>query len=211
MEDEIELEQITYSKKRKVAFEIKDMLAGLIFPFVITVIFSATIIAFSAYNGDLTVKLLALIGGEVLLVVALIIFGRANGAAAYRKTVLHERKRTLGSSDERAVYGTGEYRLWKGALIGFIITVPFIIFQIIQLAVPNTFCSFCLQYLFAWAYCPFSALGERYQALNFIMILLPVGVHMLGYHLGKLKEIKVQEALASQELESKKKGKRGRK
>lgn len=184
------------------------MLAGLAFPFMISLIFSASIIAFSAYNGDLTVKLIALIGGEVMFVAALIIFGRANGAAAYRKTILNDRKRALGSSDETAVYATGEYRLWKGFLLGFIITVPFIIFQIIELAAPNSFSKFCLQYMFAWAYCPFASLGESYQALNFIMVLMPVGVHALGYYLGKLKQIKVQQELESQELESKKKRKK---
>lgn len=208
MENDVTVEGITYSKKRKFLFELKDLLAGIAFPFIITIIFSSTVIAFSAYSGDLGVSLLALFGGEVLLIIALLIFGRANGAAAYGKTVLYERKRALGSGDELAVYGTGEYKLWKGMLIGFIITVPFIIVQIIQLAAPNMVCSFFLQYIFAWAYCPFSLLGESYQALNFIMILLPVGVHTLGYFLGKLKGIKVQEELASQELERKNKRKK---
>lgn len=204
MENEIELEQITYSKKRKFLFEIKDMLAGIAFPFIVSVIFSSTVIAFSDFD-DIGISLLALLGGEALFIAAMIVFGRANGAAAYKKTVLHERKRTLGSSDELAVYHTGEYAIWKGIFIGFVITIPFIIFQIIQLCAPNTVCSFCLKYIFAWAYCPFSYLGDSYQALNFLMILLPVGTHTLGYYLGKRKEIKVQEELASQELERKNK------
>lgn len=208
MENDFELEQITYSAKRKVLLEVKDLLAGIAFPFMISLIFSASIISFSAYEGDLAVMLIALIGGEAMFIAALVIFGRANGAAAYKKTLLHDRKRALGSSDEVSVYGTGEYRLWKGFLIGFIITVPFIIIQIIQLAAPNTFCKFCLQYLFAWAYCPFSRLGESYQALSFIMVLLPAGVHALGYYLGKLKQIKVQKELESQELERSKKRKK---
>ncbi len=210
MADNIQLEQITYSKKRKFLFELNDLLAGIAFPFIISVIFSATVISFSAYDGDLAISLLALIGGEVMFVAAMFIFGRANGAAAYKKTILYDRKRSLGSSDELAVYGTGEYKLWKGAFIGFAVCIPFIIIQLIELCVHNTFCSFCLRYIFAWAYCPFSYLGERFEALNFIMILLPVLTHMLGYFLGKLKQIKVQEELASQELESKK-GKRRKK
>lgn len=208
MENEYELERITYSKKRKLLLEVKDMLSGIAFPFMISLIFSSTIIAFSAYRGDLAVSLIALIGGEIMFVAAMIIFGRANGVVAYKKAVLYEKKRSLNSSDEKAVYGTGEYRLWKGFFIGFSITIPFIIVQIIQIAAPNAFCSFCLQYLFAWAYCPFSFLGEKYQALNFILVLLPTGVHALGYYLGKLKGIKVQEELTSQELESKKKRKK---
>ncbi len=208
MENEYGFEQITYSTKRKILLEIKDLLAGIAFPFMISLIFSASIISFSAYNGDLAVTLVSLIGGEIMFIAALVVFGRANGAAAYKKTILHDRKRALGSSDEVSVYCTGEYRLWKGFLIGFILTVPFIIFQIIQLAAPNTFCKFCLQYLFGWAYCPFSLLGESYQALNFIMVLLPVGVHALGYYLGKLKQIKVQKELEAQELKGKKKRKK---
>lgn len=207
METEFQIQPITYSTKRKILFEIKDLLAGLAFPFVISLIFSATFIAFSA-SEDLAIKILAIVGGEIMFVIALLIFGRANGAAAYRKLLLHDQQRSLGSSDERVHYCTGEYRIWKGLLIGFIITVPFIIIQIIQLAAPNTFCSFCLQYLFAWAYCPFSLLDKQYQALDFLMVLLPTGVHALGYYLGKLREIKVQEELKSQELESKKKRKK---
>ena len=208
MENDIQLEQITYSKKRKLLFELKDLFAGVAFPFIISIVFSSTVIMFASFDADLAVQLVALVGGEVLFTGALVIFGRANGAAAYRKTVSHERKRSLGSSDERVAYGTGEYKLWKGALIGFMITVPFILVQIIELIVPNVFCGFCLEYVFAWAYYPFSFLGKSYQALNFIMIILPVGVHTLGYFLGKLKEIKVQEELASQELERKSKRKK---
>lgn len=204
----LEYEQITYSKKRRIAFEIKDLLSGIAFPFIVSVIFSSTVISFASFDGDLGVALLALIGGEALFAAAMVVFGRANGASAYKKTVLHERKRSLGSSDELAVYGTGEYAVWKGLFIGFAVCIPFIIVQIVELCVSNTFCSFCLKYIFAWAYYPFSFLGERFQALNFIMILLPVLTHLLGYYLGKLKEIKVQEELASQELESKKKRKR---
>ncbi len=207
METDFELERITYSKKRKIALEIKDMLAGIAFPFIISLIFSATFIAFAASN-DLAIKIVALIGGEIMFVIALLIFGRANGAAAYRKLLLHDQQRSLGSNDERVHYCTGEYRIWKGLFIGFIVTVPFILIQIIQLAAPNTFCSFCLQYLFAWAYCPFSLLDKQYQALDFLMVLLPTGVHALGYYLGKLREIKVQEELKSQELEIKKKRKK---
>ena len=210
MENDFELEQITYTKKRKFFFEFKDMLAGIIFPFIVTLVFSASIISFSSDRDmDLTVKLISLIGGEILLIAAFIIFGRANGSAAYKKTVLHETKRSLGSTDEYAVYGTGEYKLWKGFLLGFVVTIPFIIFQIIQLAAPNTFCGFCLKYMFAWAYSPVTFFDEKLEALSFLMVLLPTGLHALGYYLGKLKEIKVQQELASQELE--RKNKRNRK
>ena len=209
MENKIESEQITYSKKRKFWFEIKDLLAGIAFPFIITIVFSTTIISFSSdRDADLTIKLISMIGGEILLIAAMIIFGRANGSSAYKKTVLHDRKRALGSADEFAVYGTGEYKLWKGFLLGFLVTVPFIIFLIIELIVPNTFCSFCLKYVFAWAYSPVTFFDEKLQALSFVMVLLPTGVHALGYYLGKLKELKVQQNIASQENERKNKRKR---
>ncbi len=208
MENNYVLEEITYTKKKKFLFELKDILAGTAFPFIISVLFSATIIAYSAYREDLGVSLLALIGGEALFIISLVIFGRANGAAAYRKFVLNDKKRQLGSSDERAVYRTGEYALWKGALIGFLITVPFIIIQIIELIASNVFCSFCLEYIFAWAYCPFSYLGEEYEALSFIMVLMPVAVHMLAYYLGKIKEEKIQEQIAIESEKAKKKKRR---
>lgn len=208
MENNYVLEEITYSKKRKFLFELRDIFAGTAFPLMISVLFSATIIAYSSYRDDLGVSLLALIGGEALFIISLVIFGRANGAAAYRKFVLNEKKRELNSSDERAVYHTGEYALWKGALIGFLVAVPFIIIQIIELAASNVFCSFCLQYVFAWAYCPFSYLGEEWQALNFIMVLLPVGVHMLAYYLGKIKEEKIQEQIAIESQKARKKRKK---
>ncbi len=208
MENNYVLEEITYSKKRKFLFELKDIFAGTAFPLMISVLFSATIIAYSSYRDDLGVSLLALVGGEALFIISFVIFGRANGAAAYRKFVLNEKKRELNSSDERAVYHTGEYALWKGALIGFLVALPFIIIQIIELAVSNVFCSFCLQYVFAWAYCPFSYLGEEWQALNFIMVLLPVGVHMLAYYLGKVKEEKIQEQIAIESQKARKKRKK---
>lgn len=175
----------------------------------ISLVFSLSIILFSTDRGvDFGVRLLSLIGGEALLVAAFIIFGRANGVAAYDKTILYDRKRALGSVDEPTFYGTGEYRLWKGFLIGFIVTVPFIIVLIIQLAAPNTVCKFMLIYVFCWAYSPVTFLNGNYDALSLVMIILPVGTHALGYYLGKLKAIKVQQQLASQEEERKSKRKR---
>ncbi len=201
MEEENKLsEPPVYSKKRKFALELKDVLAGVAFPFMLTLILSATIIEFArVYNPEtgegLSLSLVALIGGELLYAVALIIFGRANGAAAYKKTVANMQKRELGSTDETVLYRTGEYALWKGFLIGFILCVPFIIIQIIELCVDNVFCNFCLEYLCGWAYFPFHYLGKNYQALNFIMIAFPVAIHALGYYLGKLKQIEVQRKL----------------
>lgn len=188
--------------------EIKDLLSGIAFPFIISLIFSASVISFASYTADIAVSVIALVGGEIMFALALVLFGKANGAAAYRKTVLHEQKRQLNSTEEEVIYHTGEYELYKGFLIGFVICVPFIIIQAIELIVPNVFCSFCLEYLFAWAYYPFSYLGKQYQALNFILVLFPVAVHTVAYFFGKKKEIKVQAEAAAKATRGKKKGKK---
>jgi hypothetical protein len=194
-------------RREKVLWEIKDLLQGMAFPFIIMVIFSTTILMFAGFDDD-TVKAVATIGGEVLLIAAFIIFGRQNGATAYRKYILGEQKRKLGSSDKKSIYHTGEYAVWKGLIIGFATTVPFIIFQAINLIVPNSFCEFILLYACGWAYYPISLLGIP-QAVDFVMILLPVGVHFLGYYLGMKKEMKIQQVIAeeSQKANKKKKNK----
>lgn len=184
-----------YSRGRKFRLELVDMLQGVAFPFIIMVVFSASIIAFAS-SEDLSISLLALIGGEIMLVAALIMFGRANGSEAYRKTVENDRKRLLHSSDEKCFYRTGEYALWKGAVIALITCIPFVIFLSIELIVDNSVCMFCLQYIFGWAYYPFSYLGKSYMALSFISIIIPVATMTVGYYLGKLRQLKIQEELA---------------
>ncbi|MGN0806775.1 MAG: hypothetical protein ACI4MC_07025 [Candidatus Coproplasma sp.] len=186
-----------YSSKRKIWLEFKDLMAGCAFPLIIMVIFSSTIITFSTgAELDLTVRLISVIGGELMLAAAFFIFGRANGSEAYKKTVENSRKRELNSSDEKVAYRTGEYALWKGAVTGFVICIPFIIILAVQLGVKNSFCSFMLQYVFSWGYAPFSFLDEGLAALSFISVLFPVGIMTLGYYFGKLRQIKIQEALA---------------
>lgn len=192
---------------RRVLLEVKDMLAGIAFPAIAMLVISSTVIMFASYSGDLAVSIIALIFGEVMLGAALVIFGRANGGEAYRKTFLHGQKRALGSKEETVLCRTGEYALWKGVLLGAILCVPFVIFQLIELCYDNTVCNFCLQYIFGWAYFPFSYLGKSYQALNFILVILPIGTHTLGYHLGKIRQQKIQQAVAEKN-EKKKKGRK---
>ena len=206
MEDEIKSERQAVDLKRKVLLEIKNILIDLAFPLMLMLVISATIIAYASYTDDIAVSLIALIGGEIMLTASLVIFGRANGSAAYNKTLLNVQKRELGSTDERVVYRTGEFAIWKGVLVGFILCIPFIIFQIIELCVHNVVTGFCLQYVCGWAYFPYFYFGAGYQALSFIMIILPVGAHTLGYYLGKLKRIKAKEF-----EETNTKGKRRRK
>lgn len=191
-------EQIVYSKKRRIWFEIKDILAGCAFPFIIMVIFSATIIAFSCGSDvELYVRLIALIGGELMLAAALFVFGRTNGSEAYRKTVENGRKRELNSSDETVVYRTGEYALWKGAVIGLIVCVPYLIVLTVEICVDNTFCMFCLQYVFSWGYGLFTFFDKAYMPLAYLMTAIPVALLTVGYYFGKLRQIKIQEKLAA--------------
>lgn len=186
-----------YSLKRKIWLEFKDLMAGCAFPLIIMIIFSSTIIAFSLGDKtDISVKLLGVIGGELMLAVALFIFGRTNGSDAYKNTVENERKRSLNSSDEKVQYHTGEYAIWKGTLIGFIICIPLLIVLTVQMCAPNTFCSFLMEYMFAWAIAPFSFIGEGYMVYGYIMIVFPISIMTLGYFFGKLRQIKIQEALA---------------
>lgn len=196
----------TVPLSRRALLEFYDIMAGVAFPFIVMLVISSTVILFASFSGDIGISLVALIGGEIMMIAALIAFGRANGNAAYAKTVLNNQKRGLGSTDEKVLAKTGEYSLWKGILIGAILCIPFLIVQIIELCYDNSVCTFCLQYMFGWAYYPFSYLGKDYQALNLIMIILPIGTHALGYFLGKLKQIKIQQAVA--EKNANKKGRR---
>lgn len=191
---------------RRLRLEFKDILAGVAFPFVLMLVLNSTVIMFAS-SSDLGISLLALVGGEIMLTASLVAFGIANGKAAYGKTVLNAQKRSLGSTDERVLCKTGEYALWKGVLIGAILCIPFVIFQAIELCYDNTVCSFCLQYMCGWAYYPFSYLGKSYQALNFIMIILPVAAHAAGYRFGKHRQLKIRQAAAEKNVGKKRCGK----
>ena len=205
MEDEFFKEpQPEYSSGRKILLELKNILIDAAFPFILTLVISTTIILYASYTADVAVSVIALIGGEIMLIGSLVMFGRANGAAAYKKTLLNTQKRELGSKDESVVYRTGEYALWKGVVIPAIVCIPFLIFQTIGLCAPNKVCSFALQYAFGWAYYPFHYLGEGYEGLNYICVIIPLVAHTVGYVLGKLKQIKIQQQLA--EGSQKKKG-----
>ncbi len=188
---------------RRALLEFKDILAGVAFPLIVMLVISSTIIVYASYAADLAISLIALIGGEIMIAAALVIFGRANGGEAYKKTALHEQKRALGSTEETVISKTGEYSIWKGVLIGAIVCLPFLIFQIIELCYDNTVCNFCLQYMFGWAYFPFSYLGKSYQALNLIMIIMPVTAHTVGYYLGKVRQQKIQQAVAEKNANKK--------
>jgi hypothetical protein len=198
------LEQLTKTERRqKFLWEVSDLLQGAALPFIILIIFSTTIMLFAEYD-DLAIRLLAIVGGLILVTVAYIIFGRQNGAVAYRKYILGSKKRELGTSDKKAIYKTGEYALYKGFLIGFITVIPYIILQIINIIVPNSVVEFLLIYACGWAYYPFKFFGAP-EAVNLVMIILPIGTHALGYYLGKIKEIQMQQRIAEESKKIKKK------
>ena len=193
-------------KRQKILYEIRDLLAGAAFPFMLQLVLSASVILFADVNGELTIQVFALVVGEIMLIAAYVIFGRQNGVSAYRKTVLASKKRDMGSTDEKVYYMTGEYAIWKGSVIAVISVFPFMLFQFIQCLVPNTFCEFLLKYAFGWAAYPFKVFGLKTEWLNFVWIVIPVGVHTVAYLWGGRQEKKKQELLEkAQGMKDKKK------
>ncbi|MDE7264807.1 MAG: hypothetical protein K2N52_00845 [Clostridia bacterium] len=195
-------------KWKKLLLELKDLLVGAAFPFMLQLIFSASVILFASYSDEMGISIAALVFGEVLLIVAYIIFGRQNGIVAYRRTVQNNKKREAGSGDVRAVLHVGEYAVYKGFVIALISCVPFIIFQIINAAAPNKPCEFVLMYAFGWAWFPFELINlsgaNISEWLNFVWIVVPVAVHAVAYFLGAGKEKKKQLLVAkAQELKGK--------
>lgn len=170
-------------------------------------ILSASVIMLSAYGGDTAIEILIIVVGELMLGAAYFIFGRQNGVSAYRKAVINQKKRDLNSQDIKVYYKTGEYAVWKGAVIAIISVIPFIIFEFIQCLAPNTVCEFILKYAFGWASCPFAvADGKISEWLNFIWIIYPVGVHIGAYIFGAYREEKRQKIVKeAQEIKDKKK------
>lgn len=191
-------------KRRKLWWEIKDLLAGAAFPFMIMLVFCVTIISYAGYGEELGIAVLCLAVGDVLLIAAYVIFGRQNGATAYRKYILNSKKRELGTDDRKALYYTGEYAVYKAVIIGIVTCVPFIIFQLINCLAPNTVCKFALMYCFGWAYYPFNLAGLS-EWLNFIWIIPLVAIHVAAYILGKKQEEKKQRKIAEAQKKGKKK------
>lgn len=192
-------------KRNKFKLEFLDLLTGAMFPLVIMLLFSCTIIMFAA-SDDLAVALVAVIGGDILLAGAYVIFGTKNGATAYRMFYLNETKRALNNTEEKVIFKTGEYALWKGFAIPALACVPYIVVQLINICAPNMVCTFLLEYAFGWAYYPFKLAGLP-EALNFIFIIFPMAAHAVGYVYGKEKQKKIQAEEAA-ESEKPKKGRR---
>ncbi len=190
-------------KRQKILWEFGDLLLGAVLPFIIMCLFSCTIIMF-AETEDIAIHLIAVIGGDVLLAAAYVIFGRQNGATAYRKFYLNQTKRALDSKEKKVIYKTGEYALWKGFVIPLISCVPYIIIQIINICAPNSFCTFILMYACGWAYYPLYYTSAP-EAVKFVFIVIPVAAHAAGYVLGMRKEEKIQAQVAEESAKLKKK------
>ena len=201
------MELNSQQKRQRILLEIKDFLVGAAFPFMLQLVLSASVILFADANGEPAIQAFALVVGEIMLIAAYVIFGRQNGISAYRKTLLGEKKRDMGTSDTKSYFRTGEYAIWKGVVIGAISVVPFVLFQFIQCLIANSFCEFILKYAFGWATYPFLVFGIEIGWLNFIWIVIPIGVHTLAYFWGGLKERK-RQALLEKAQEIKGKGKK---
>ena len=183
-------------KRKGILLEIKDLLTGAAFPFLIQIFFSTSIIMFADYSEDKALQIFILIFGELLFIAAYFIFGRMNGVTAYRRTVQHRAKRELNSDNLSAWLKTGDYAIWKGIVIGVISVVPFMIIELINCAAHNTVCEFLLKYGFGWAEYPFIVIGGDISPwLNFIWIVVPVGVHTASYIFGADREAKKQEKI----------------
>lgn len=183
-------------KRQRVLLEIKDFLAGAAFPLMLQLVLSASVILFADYNDEPAIAGIALAAGELMLIAAYVIFGRQNGSSAYKKYVVTQKKRDMQSTEVKDYYKTGEYALWKGVVIAVISVLPFMIFQFIQCVAPNIVCEFILKYAFGWAAYPFIVFGVNIQWLNFIWIVVPVGVHTAAYYWGGLKERRRQQLVA---------------
>ena len=199
------MEMNSQQKRQRILLEIRDFLAGAAFPFMLQLVLSASIILFADAQGETAIQAFALAVGEIMLLAAYVIFGRQNGISAYRKTIVGSKKRDMGTSDVRAYYKTGEYAVWKGVVIGVLSVIPFMLFQLIQCIAANSFCEFILKYAFGWATYPFMVFGVEIGWLNFIWIVIPVGVHTAAYFWGGLKEKKRQALLEkAQDIKGKK-------
>lgn len=193
------------NRGKKIRLELADLLSGAAFPLMLMIILSASIMSF-ATSDDMILNIIILVVGELLLTAVFIIFGRQNGIYAYRKSAQQSKKREIGTSDMKALLGVGEYSIYKGFLIGFIACVPFIIFQIINCILPNTFCEFLLIYAFGWAYLPLIYIHAS-EWLNLLWIIPALSVHALGYIIGAEMEKKKQDEMAARQSNKDKKKK----
>ena len=198
-------------RAKRVLWEFFDLLKGAAFPFIVMCVFSTTIILFYGFD-DLTVQIISVVFGEGIMIAAFVMFGRQNGAAAYRKFKMNEGKRKLGSGDEKILFRTGEYAPWKGFVIGFISAVPFLVLQIIKCFGDFQFVNFMLEYACGWAISPFEVINDNLgniiaQPFYLFMLAFPVGIQGGFYIQGMHAERRRQERINRVE-DDKRKGKK---
>lgn len=182
-------------KIKKFFYELGDLLKGAVFPFIVMCVFSSTIILFYGFD-DIAVRILAVVLGDGLLIASCVMFGRQNGAAAYRKFKINDAKRKLGKREPKVVFKTGEYSPWKGFVIGFITAVPFLIFQIIKCFGEFMFVNFMLEYACGWAVAPLQIISDAIpQPYYLLMIIFPAAIHGAFYIQGMYAEKKRQEKI----------------
>ncbi len=203
----MELQLTKEEKNKKFWLELKDLLAGAAFPIMLMLIFGASILSFCS-AGEVPIRILVLVIGEIMLAVAYFVFGRQNGVVAMRKTLSQSKKREAFSDDLKSRLHTGEYAVWKGFVIPLISCVPFIIFQIIGAAAPNTVCEFVLKYCFGWAFYPLSFIEGVSGFVNLVWVVPLCCLHAGAYVLGAAQEKKRQSKIAqAQDVKGKKKKK----
>ena len=192
---------------KKIGWELLDLLKGAAFPFIVMCVFSTTIILFFEYD-ELAVQILAVVVGEGLLIAAFAMFGKQNGAVAYRCKCINDGKRKLGTNDIKIQWRIGEYAPWKGFVIGFITTLLFLIFQIIACFGSFTFVDFILGYACGWAIAPLDLFGDSIPpACYLLMIVFPIAIHGGFYIFGRHSEEKRQAKISRAE-DDKRKGKK---
>ena len=185
-------------------YELGALVKDAIFPFIVMCVFSTTIILFYSFE-DVAVQILATVLGEALMIGAFVMFGRQNGAAAYRKYKINDGKRKLGKREKKVVFRTGEYSPWKGFVTGFISAVPFLILQIIKCTGEYDFVNFMLEYACGWAVAPLNVISSSIpQPYYLLMIIFPVCIHGGFYIQGMFAERKRQEIITRAEDDMKK-------
>lgn len=181
-------------KKRLFKEEFLDICAGVAFPMIVQIMFSVTIIMFADYAAtELWIGIVALVVGEAFIFVAYFMFGNKNGSVAYTNFVVAEQIRVDGQPDYRR---GGEYKPYKGFLIGFISTIPYLIFHIFYCIFPNAdFLEFILLFGFGWAVYPIYLGTNSINALSMLFVFVLTAIHGVGYIVGKNKEFKRREAI----------------
>ncbi len=201
-EEQPEEEKMVLTSKqkfKKFGLEFVDMLKGAAFTIIVMCVFSSLIIMFSSYTDEIAVQLIAIIGGEGMLIAALVIFARTNGSEAYKTTLTNNTKRMIKSKEQKVIFKTGEYAVWKGFVIGFITVVPFIILQTIYCIHEYYFVYVLIDYSCGWAVEPFNMAGNIPQPVYFVMALIPIAMHGGFYIYGKHWEAKRQAKITRAE------------